>query len=204
MEKTVTIDQAVLDTVLSYAQMIHPQEAILLLRGKVDKKRIMVNDTQIPPLATHGNTFSSFPVHMLPIDFSIIGVAIASSFMTGMRIWGRVSEEDFSFNFMLLELERIAQALRQRVTIPSVEFVGDQQKLSFASISDDTVYFVTYEFDSLNNSLWSKRLKMNDILNEKDEGLMVKSKMFSADNIVFSYLIYNFIKVLILYFILLY
>jgi len=55
--------------------MLHPREAILLLKGKVDKNRIMVNDTQIPPLATHGNTFSTFPLHMLPIDFSIVGVA---------------------------------------------------------------------------------------------------------------------------------
>jgi proteasome lid subunit RPN8/RPN11 len=55
--------------------MLHPREAILLLKGKVDKHRIMVNDAQIPPLATHGNTFSTFPLHMLPIDFSIVGVA---------------------------------------------------------------------------------------------------------------------------------
>ena len=51
------------------------QETVLLLKGKVDKHRILVNDTQIPPLATHGNTFSTFPFYTLPIDFSIVGVA---------------------------------------------------------------------------------------------------------------------------------
>ena len=55
--------------------MLYPKEAVLLLRGKVGKQRVMVNDAQIPPLATHGNTFSTFPLHMLPIDFSIVGVA---------------------------------------------------------------------------------------------------------------------------------
>jgi proteasome lid subunit RPN8/RPN11 len=65
----------VVDSILSYAQMLHPREAILLLKGKVDKHRIVVNDTQIPPLATHGNTFSTFPLYTLPIDFSILGVA---------------------------------------------------------------------------------------------------------------------------------
>jgi proteasome lid subunit RPN8/RPN11 len=55
--------------------MLYPRESILLLRGKVEKHKIIVNDTQIPPLATHGNTFSTFPVHMLPIDFSIMGIA---------------------------------------------------------------------------------------------------------------------------------
>ena len=75
MDKTVLIERPVIDSILSYARMLHPREAILLLKGKVDKHRIVVNDTQIPPLATHGNTFSTFPLHMLPIDFSIIGVA---------------------------------------------------------------------------------------------------------------------------------
>jgi proteasome lid subunit RPN8/RPN11 len=55
--------------------MRYPQESILLLRGKVEKHKIIVNDTYIPPLATHGNTFSTFPLHMLPIDFSIMGIA---------------------------------------------------------------------------------------------------------------------------------
>jgi len=55
--------------------MLHPREAILLLNGKIDKHRILVNNTQIPPLATHGNTFSTFPLYTLPIDFSIVGVA---------------------------------------------------------------------------------------------------------------------------------
>ena len=75
MDKTVLIERPVIDSILSYARMLHPREAILLLKGKVDKHRIVVNDTQIPPLATHGNTFSTFPLHMLPIDFSIVGVA---------------------------------------------------------------------------------------------------------------------------------
>jgi len=75
LDKAVLIKRAVVDSILSYAQMFHPREGILLLKGKVDKHRIVVNDTQIPPLATHGNTFSTFPLHTLPIDFSIVGVA---------------------------------------------------------------------------------------------------------------------------------
>ena len=75
LDKAVLIERVVVDSILSYAQMLHPREAVLLLKGKVDKHRIVVNDTQIPPLATHGNAFSTFPLHTLPIDFSIIGVA---------------------------------------------------------------------------------------------------------------------------------
>jgi proteasome lid subunit RPN8/RPN11 len=75
MDTAVIVEQSVIDSILSYSRMLHPRESILLLTGKVEKHKIMVNDTQIPPLATHGNTFSTFPVHMLPIDFSIMGIA---------------------------------------------------------------------------------------------------------------------------------
>jgi proteasome lid subunit RPN8/RPN11 len=75
LDKAILVERAVVDSILSYAQMLHPREAILLLKGKVDKHKIMINDTLIPPFATHGNTFSTFPLHMLPMDFSIVGVA---------------------------------------------------------------------------------------------------------------------------------
>ena len=65
----------IIDSLLGYARASHPREGILLLRGKVKKDKIFINDTLIPPLATHGEHFSSFPLHMLPIDFSIVGVA---------------------------------------------------------------------------------------------------------------------------------
>jgi len=75
LDKAILIKRVVIESILSYARMLHPREAVLLLKGKVDKNRILVNDTWIPPLVTHGNTFSAFPLHMLPIDFSIVGVA---------------------------------------------------------------------------------------------------------------------------------
>lgn len=75
MNKTIVFDHEVVDSLLSYARIQHPREGILLLRGKVDKEKIVVNDTEIPPFATHGKAFSSFPLHTLPIDFSIVGIA---------------------------------------------------------------------------------------------------------------------------------
>lgn len=75
MDKEVIIKRSVVESVLSYAQMLHPKESILLLKGKNDKKMILISDVQIPPLATHGTTFSGFTLSMLPIDFSVIGVA---------------------------------------------------------------------------------------------------------------------------------
>ena len=75
LDEKVLVEQTIVDSILSYAQMFHPRESILLLKGKVDKNKIVVNEVQIPPLATHGSTFSAFPLSRLPIDFSVIGVA---------------------------------------------------------------------------------------------------------------------------------
>jgi proteasome lid subunit RPN8/RPN11 len=75
LDKEIFIERAVVDSILSYAQMLHPRESILLLKGKVDKHKLVINDTQIPPFATHGNNFSAFPLSTLPIDFSVLGVA---------------------------------------------------------------------------------------------------------------------------------
>ena len=75
MVMEVFVKRSVVDSILSYAQIFHPRESILLLKGKVSKHKLVVDDVQIPPLATHGSTFSGFPLSTLPIDFSVIGVA---------------------------------------------------------------------------------------------------------------------------------
>jgi len=75
LSKEILVEQVVVDSILSYAKMFHPKESILLLKGKTDRKKMVVNEVQIPPLATHGSTFSGFPLSTLPIDFSVLGVA---------------------------------------------------------------------------------------------------------------------------------
>jgi len=73
--KVVYLKRLVIRNLLNYARGLHPKESILLLRGKVSKDEVFINDTVIPPFATHGEGFSTVPLHMLPIDFSIVGVA---------------------------------------------------------------------------------------------------------------------------------
>jgi len=74
-ERNLTIDRSVIEMILQYARANHPREAILLLNGKTTKAGIRVDGVEIPPLAAHGHGFSSFPLHMLPVDFSIVGTA---------------------------------------------------------------------------------------------------------------------------------
>ncbi len=73
MTREVVLSQSMLISILESAREALPREIILLLRGKVRKDRIEITDLVIPPLATQGRGFSSFPLRMLPIDFSLIG-----------------------------------------------------------------------------------------------------------------------------------
>lgn len=70
----VRFEKSVADSILSYSLGAYPKEGILLLRGRMEKDEILISDVLIPPLATHGHGFSSFPRVMLPMDLSVIGV----------------------------------------------------------------------------------------------------------------------------------
>jgi proteasome lid subunit RPN8/RPN11 len=70
---TVSIREELLQALLEGARRLHPRETILLLRGKKSKGVVEVSDVVVPPLATYGRGFAGMPVHMLPMDFSLVG-----------------------------------------------------------------------------------------------------------------------------------
>jgi proteasome lid subunit RPN8/RPN11 len=69
----VAIPREILEIVLESARALHPKETIFLLRGKKTGNSLSVTELLVPPTATYGNGFSGFPMHMMPIDFSIVG-----------------------------------------------------------------------------------------------------------------------------------
>ncbi len=75
MVKKIFIKRDVVDGLLTYSKSAYPEEGILLIRGKVKKNDITITQLVIPPFATHGEAFSSFPLITLPADSSILGVA---------------------------------------------------------------------------------------------------------------------------------
>jgi proteasome lid subunit RPN8/RPN11 len=69
----VSLSAELLDAIFEGARQLYPRETILLLRGKKSKDSIEVLELVVPPLATYGRGFADVPLHMLPIDFSIVG-----------------------------------------------------------------------------------------------------------------------------------
>lgn len=70
---TVKVPEDLLNTIFEGARQLYPKETFLLLRGKKSKDTIQVSDLVIPPLAVYGYGFANLPLHMLPVDFSIVG-----------------------------------------------------------------------------------------------------------------------------------
>jgi proteasome lid subunit RPN8/RPN11 len=67
--------KVIVDSVLTYSRSAYPREGILLLRGSSKKGDVRVESVVIPPMATHGEGFSSFSWNLMPIDLTFIGVA---------------------------------------------------------------------------------------------------------------------------------
>ncbi|MDE1862503.1 MAG: Mov34/MPN/PAD-1 family protein [Thaumarchaeota archaeon] len=73
MRRTVTITKETRDGILSYCKMSHPNEGILILRGKYKNSEVLVDGLVIPPFFHTGPTFAGFPHNFLPLDPSYVG-----------------------------------------------------------------------------------------------------------------------------------
>jgi len=73
VRRTITITEQTRDGILSYCKMNHPNEGILILRGKYKKGNVFVDGLVIPPFSHTGPTFAGFPHTFLPLDPSYVG-----------------------------------------------------------------------------------------------------------------------------------
>ena len=72
---TLSIPKEMLETILASAKALHPRETLFLLRGKKTENLMNITELLIPPVSNYGRGFASYPMHMLPMDFSIVGTA---------------------------------------------------------------------------------------------------------------------------------
>jgi len=72
-ERKVSLKKDVVDGIISYCKMNHPNEGILILKGKSKNGIITVEGLVIPPFSHSGPTFAGFPHNFLPFDLSYVG-----------------------------------------------------------------------------------------------------------------------------------
>lgn len=73
-KREVQLEKEVLDSILSFCKIKHPNEGVLILKGKSKNGKIMVNGLVIPPFSETGPTFAGFPHSFLPFDMSYVGM----------------------------------------------------------------------------------------------------------------------------------
>ena len=88
---TVSMSHKCLAAIFEGARRLYPKEVILLLRGKKSKNEIRILELVVPPLAVHGHGFANIPLHMLPMDFSLVGTVHSHPS-------GNLSPSDVDFN----------------------------------------------------------------------------------------------------------
>ena len=73
-ERKVSLKRETRDGILSYCKMSHPDEGILILRGKSEHGIVLVDALVIPPFSETGADFAGFPHNPLPLDPSYVGI----------------------------------------------------------------------------------------------------------------------------------
>ena len=75
IERTVTLTKHACEGILSYCKMNHPNEMVLILKGKSKKGAVFIDSLVIPPFSETGPIFAGFPSSFLPLDLSYVGIA---------------------------------------------------------------------------------------------------------------------------------
>jgi proteasome lid subunit RPN8/RPN11 len=73
--KTILIKRSIVEAILIDAKNAYPNEGILILKGKVKRDSITIDDSITPFMPTKGAHFSTFPLYMMPLDLTVIGTA---------------------------------------------------------------------------------------------------------------------------------
>ena len=73
-ERKISLTKEARDGILSFCKMNHPNEGILILRGKSKHGDVFIDELVVPPFSETGADFAGFPHNPLPLDLSYVGI----------------------------------------------------------------------------------------------------------------------------------
>ena len=74
LERKISLTSEARDGILSFCKMNHPDECILILRGKAKRGDVFIDGLVVPPFSETGADFAGFPNNPLPLDLSYVGI----------------------------------------------------------------------------------------------------------------------------------
>ena len=73
-ERKISLTKDARDGILSFCKMNHPNEGILILRGKSKHGDVFIDELVVTPFSETGADFAGFPHNPLPLDLSYVGI----------------------------------------------------------------------------------------------------------------------------------
>lgn len=134
------------------------------------------------------SAFTMVEALVVIVIFSILSASIAASFISGMKIWSRAQKVTARQTDILINLEKISSELRQIITIPQIVCEGDSTQVSFARVHNNSIYKVSYIFDTEEKILARGQVDLKYILEGKEEENRVEKNLISLDEFSLSYL----------------
>mgnify|MGYP005634090469 CR=1 FL=1 len=119
--------------------------------------------------------------------FSVLGVAVFSTFASGMRIWARIQDASFAKRKVLLVLEKMSIELRQCLDISQIGFSAENSEISFPTLTpQDKIIKVSYSFAQ--DNIYRASEDFEDILDEAEEkDTQVRVVLLDVEDFDFSF-----------------
>jgi prepilin-type N-terminal cleavage/methylation domain-containing protein len=108
--------------------------------------------------------FSLVELLIAVLIFSIVIVAIYSTFSGGISVFRKIINVDIQRQKVLLKIERFAREVRQQVPCRSFLFLGSKDRLSFPGLSDFMPSRITYYYDNQANTLYRVAEPLSEII----------------------------------------
>ncbi len=143
--------------------------------------------------------FSLVEVVMVAVIFSIIGIGIAGSFISGVKLWRRAQEMSGIYSELILTLEKVSRDVRQSVNVAVIGFEATTQEsmgnkaseFSFPALVRDSVIRITYRFDPLEKKLFRGEVLLKDILSGSQKDRYSEKEVMKVDELKIDYYSYN-------------
>jgi prepilin-type N-terminal cleavage/methylation domain-containing protein len=131
--------------------------------------------------------------------FSVVSIAIYSTFSSGAAVLRRVKNIDLVQQKILLKQERFARELRTQPSYSKQLFLGSKTKISFPGSVDYLPTRITYYFDPSSFCLMRAVDKLSQIITSEgkvEEGLKSEPLIFlpKIKEVQFSYLLFDLKK----------
>lgn len=131
--------------------------------------------------------------------FSVVSIAIYSTFSSGAAVLRRINNLDLAQQRILLKTEKLSRELREQPACRKQLFQGDKTKISFCANIDDFPCRLTYYFDGQTLAIKRVADKLSEIIDEEgklDPQLKSPSKVYLSkiQEASFSYLYLDLTK----------